>query len=71
MLVMFIWIVIASTDTGLEVNANKSQCMIITRDQNTGEKFNFKIENISFEEVKQLKYFGNKLNISKFYSGRN
>ena len=53
--------VIASKDTGLEVNADKSQCIIIPRDQNTGDKLNFRIDNIFFEEVKQFKYLGTNL----------
>jgi len=54
-------LVIASKDTGLEVNADKSQCMIISRDQNTGERVNLKIDNISFEELKEFKYLGTNL----------
>ena len=52
---------IASKGTGLEVNSDISQCMIISRDQNTGEKLNFNIDNISLEEVEQFKYLGTNL----------
>jgi hypothetical protein len=42
--------------------------MVISRDQNAGRSHRIKIDNSSFERVEE---FGNNLNKSKFYSGRN
>jgi hypothetical protein len=43
--------VVASKDIGLEVNADKSKNMVITRGQNTARSQNIKIDNSSFERV--------------------
>jgi hypothetical protein len=42
-------LVVASKETGLEVNADKTKYMIMSRDQNTGQSHNIKFENYSFE----------------------
>jgi hypothetical protein len=52
---------VASTEVGLEVNAERIKYMAISRDQNTGQNHNIKIDNKSFERVDQLKYFGTSL----------
>jgi hypothetical protein len=61
----------ASKETGLEVNADKTKYKFISRDQNAGRSHSMKTGNSSFERVEQFRYFGNNLNESKFYSGRN
>ncbi|KAJ4444314.1 hypothetical protein ANN_06106 [Periplaneta americana] len=52
----------ASKAIGLEVNPEKTQYMIMSRDQNTGhEKYkngNIKIGDLSFEKVEKFKYLG-------------
>jgi hypothetical protein len=49
-------LVVASKETGLEVNADKSKYMAMSQDQNTGRSHNIKNDNISFERVEEFKY---------------
>jgi len=51
----------ASKETELEVIADKSNYMVMSRDQNAGRSQNMKIINGSFEKVEELKYMGNPL----------
>jgi len=48
--------VVASKETGLEVNAVKTKCTVMSRDQNAGRSHNIKIDNSSFERVELPKY---------------
>ncbi|KAJ4444236.1 hypothetical protein ANN_06027 [Periplaneta americana] len=49
----------ASKEIGLEVNPEKTKCMIIlSRDENIVRNGNIKIGNLSFEEVEKFKYLG-------------
>jgi hypothetical protein len=64
-------LVVASKEIGLEVNADKTKYMVMSRDQDAGRSHIMKINNSSFEWVEEFKYLGTKLNKSKFYSGRN
>jgi hypothetical protein len=43
---------------GLEVNAEKTECVFRSRDQNAGKTNNTKTGNKSFESVKKFKYLG-------------
>ena len=53
-------LVVSSKETGLEVNADKNKCMVMSRDQNAGRRsHSMKIDNSSFERVEELKYLGN------------
>ena len=61
----------ATKEIGLEVNANKTKYMVMSRDRNAGRGFSVKIDNSSIESVEEFKYLGTTLNKSKFYSGRN
>ena len=45
-------IVVASTETGLEVNADKTKCMVTSRDQDACGSHSIKNDNSSFERVK-------------------
>jgi hypothetical protein len=54
-------LVFASKETGLEVNADKTQYMVMYRDQNAGRIHKKKADNSSFESVEQFKYLGRTL----------
>jgi hypothetical protein len=46
----------ASRDIGLEINAEKTKYMIISRHPNSGQNQNIRIDNESFEKVEKFKY---------------
>jgi hypothetical protein len=48
----------ASKEDGLEVNVEKTKCMLVSRGQNAGQNLEIKIGNRSFENVSQFKYLG-------------
>jgi hypothetical protein len=54
-------LVVAIKETGLELNADKTKCMIRSRDQNAGRNSRIKFDNSFFEIVEQLKYLGTTL----------
>jgi hypothetical protein len=54
-------LVVASKEIGLEVNAEKSKHMVMSRNQNAGQNHNVKLDNKSFERVEQFKYLGTAL----------
>jgi hypothetical protein len=54
-------LVVASKEIGLEVNTEKNKYMVMSRDQNAGHNHNIKIDNKTFERVKQFKYLGKPL----------
>jgi hypothetical protein len=47
-----------SDEFGLEVNAEKTTYMLLSRYQNAGQNYNTKTDNRSFKNVSQSKYFG-------------
>jgi hypothetical protein len=49
-------LVVASKESGLNVNADKTKYMVISRDQNTGRSHSIKFDNISFASVEQFRY---------------
>jgi hypothetical protein len=51
----------ASTDVGLEINAEKTKYMIMSRHPNSGQNQNIRIANESFENVATFKYLGTTL----------
>ena len=53
--------VVASKETGLEVNADKTKYMVMSRDQNAGPSHNIKNDNSFFEGVEEFKYMGTTL----------
>ena len=49
-------LIVASKEIGLEVNADKTKYMVMSRDQNTGRSHNMKVDNSSIERVEEFKY---------------
>jgi hypothetical protein len=64
-------VLVGSKEIGLEENADKTKCMVISRDQNAGQSHNINIGNSFCERVEEFKYKGKNLNKSNFYLGRN
>jgi hypothetical protein len=52
---------VATREIELEVNADKTKYMVMSRDQNAGRSYRMKTDNSSFERVEEFKYFGTKL----------
>jgi hypothetical protein len=48
----------ASKEVGLQINVDKTQCMLLSRHQNVGQNRDIKIANRAFENVSQFKYLG-------------
>jgi len=51
-------LVVASKETGLEVNPDKTKHMVMSRDQNAGRSHSIKINNSSFQWVEEFRYLG-------------
>ena len=51
-------LVVASKEIGLEVNADKTKCMIMSQDKNEGRSHSIKIDSSSFERLEEFKYLG-------------
>jgi hypothetical protein len=51
-------LLVANKEIGLEVNAEKTEYMVMSRDQNARQNRNIKVDNKSFERVEQFKYIG-------------
>ena len=47
----------STKETGLEVNADKTKYMVMSRDQNAVRSYNMKTDNRSFEMVEEFRYF--------------
>ena len=56
-------LLVASRETGLEVNANKTKYMAMSRDQYARRSHSLKTGNSSFERVEVFKYLGTTLKI--------
>jgi len=54
-------LVVAAKEIGLEVNADKTKYMVMSRDQNAGRTHSMKTDNSSFERVDEFKYLGTTL----------
>jgi len=48
----------ATRETGLEVSADKTKYMVMSRDQNAGRIHSVRIDNSTFERVEEFKYLG-------------
>jgi len=51
-------LVAASRENGLEVSADKTKYMVMSRDQNAGRNHSVRIDNSTFERVEEFKYLG-------------
>ena len=51
-------LVAAAREIGLEVSADKTKYMVMSRDQNTGRNQSVRIDNSTFERVEEFKYLG-------------
>ena len=47
-------LIVAAKELGLEVNADKTKYMVMSRDQNAGQNHNIKSDNKSFESVEEF-----------------
>ena len=54
-------LIVATKEIGLEVNADKTKYMIMSRDQNAGRSHNIKYNNSYSKRVEQFKYLGTNL----------
>jgi hypothetical protein len=54
-------LVVATKEIGLEVNADKTKYMIMSRDRNAGRSHCMRIGNSSIERVEEFKYLGTTL----------
>ena len=48
-------------ETGLEVNADKTKYMVMSREQTAGLSHTVKVDNSSIERVEEFKYWGKTL----------
>jgi len=53
--------VAATREIGLEVSADKTKYMVMSRDQNAGRIRSVRIDNSTFERVEEFKYLGTTL----------
>ena len=61
----------ASKEIGLEVSADKTKYMVMSRDQNARRSHSIKIDNSYLTSVEEFKLSKTILRNQKFYSGRN
>ena len=54
-------LVAAASEIGLEVSADKTKCMVMSRDQNSGRIHSVRMDNSAFERVEEFKYVGTTL----------
>ena len=59
-------LVVATKEIGLEVNADKTKYMIVSRDQNAGRSHSMKTDNSCIERVEEFKYLGTTLTKKKY-----
>jgi len=63
-------LVVAGRKIGIEVDADKTKYMVMSRDQNAGRSHSVRLIIVSLKGGR-VQIFGNNLYTSKFYSGRN
>jgi hypothetical protein len=49
---------VSKGEVGVDVNTEETKCMVMSRDQNTGEKYKIKRDNECLERVEQFRYLG-------------
>jgi len=54
-------LVAATREIGLEISADKTKYMVMTRDQNAGRNHSVRINNSTFETMEEFKYLGTTL----------
>ena len=54
-------LVVASKEIGLEVNGDKTEYMVMSRDQNAGRSHSMQNDNSTFKRMEEFKYFGKNL----------
>ena len=54
-------LLVATNEIGLEVNADKTKYMVMSRDRNAGQGHSVKTDNNSIESVEEFKYLGTSL----------
>jgi len=54
-------LVVTSEEIGLEKNADKTEYVVMSRDQNAGRSHSTRPDNSTFERVEELKYLGTTL----------
>jgi len=64
-------LVAATKEIGLEVNADKTKYMVMSREQNAGRMHSVRIDNNTFDRVEEFKYLRKNYSKSKFYCRRN
>ena len=62
-------LLIDSKEIGLEINADKTEYMVMSRDQNARSSHSVKIGNSSFERMEQFIYLGTTLTNQKSIQG--
>jgi len=55
-------LVAATRDNGLEVSADKTKYMVMSRDQNAGQNHSVRTDKSTFERVEEFKYLGTNQN---------
>ena len=58
---MLYTLVAATREIGMEVSADKTKYMVMSRDQNAGRIHSVRMDNSTFERVEELKYLGTTL----------
>ena len=58
-------LLVATKEIGLEVNADKTKYMVMSRDGNAGRGHSVKTDNSSIERVEEFKYLGTTLTDEK------
>ena len=58
-------LIVASKEIGLEVSADKTKYVVMSRDQNAGRSHHMKIVNESFERVEEFECLGTTLRNQK------
>ena len=56
-------LVAATREIGLEISADKTKYMVMSRDQNAGRIQSVRIDNRTFERVEEFEYLGTTLTI--------